>query len=473
MARRPALLLAAAVAALAAFVGPASAAAGPAVDARALRGHGELTFLSGGSLYVLDGATGALRRVTRGAPAPADPAFSADGRWLAFVRAEDRAHGGAGAVLWLARGDGAGARPVAGLPPVLAVPDSGAPAYSWSPTADELAVTTVARRGLPVAPDAVWVVRAGGGAHRVFGPGVVDGFAWAPDAPQLALAVGAGPGGGEAVETVGAGGGRPQRWLAERGSTLSLAGWPAGAGLLVLDDRGNGGPSVENDGLPLDLLADPGGPLVPLATVPLLQPPAVDVGPSGAVALVALSVPNGTAPGADVTDALKFVWFGRTVETCALWAPVASPAPCTAVGGARGTVTLDPARSGADGRLAFVEAPARTTGLPPASQPLVPWPAVSAWEAAHTLWVVPAGATAPVEVAGGDGASDPVWSDRTSTLLFVKDRSLWLLPRVGTGARPVEVAGPLDLPAHRGGFLFGYVDWPGEFAWSDPGGASP
>jgi hypothetical protein len=56
----------------------------PSVDEAAFAGHGELAFVSRGGLWVLDGATGTLRRVPTPAMTPLDPAFSRDGRWLSF-----------------------------------------------------------------------------------------------------------------------------------------------------------------------------------------------------------------------------------------------------------------------------------------------------------------------------------------------------------------------------------------------------
>src|SRR6266571_4493431 len=57
----------------------------PAVNAAAFVGHGELAFVSRGHLWVLDGRTGALHQVATPGMAPLDPAFSPDGRWLAFL----------------------------------------------------------------------------------------------------------------------------------------------------------------------------------------------------------------------------------------------------------------------------------------------------------------------------------------------------------------------------------------------------
>lgn len=57
----------------------------PGADVAAFGGHGELAFVSRETLWVLDGATGTLRRVAAAGMTPLDPAFSPDGRWLSFL----------------------------------------------------------------------------------------------------------------------------------------------------------------------------------------------------------------------------------------------------------------------------------------------------------------------------------------------------------------------------------------------------
>ena len=76
----------------------------PVVDAKAFRGHGDLAFVSRDRLYVLDGTTGKLRAVTSGAEVASAPAFSPDGKWLAYSLGQS----GAG----VAHADGTSARTV-------------------------------------------------------------------------------------------------------------------------------------------------------------------------------------------------------------------------------------------------------------------------------------------------------------------------------------------------------------------------
>jgi hypothetical protein len=428
----------------------------PIVNTKAFSGHGELAFVSGSELYVLDGATRKLRHVLTGSPPPSRPSFSHDGRWLAFLRFSPKSNN-YDETLWIARGDGADPHQVAHVPPAYAVPDSGEPVYSWSPTEDELLVTTGPVTDAPLVPREVWVVRAAGGAHRLLGPGYTNGASWSPNGRQVAVIWGGNGPADQVVETLPPSGGTPTVWLADGDNTFYLGGWAPRFGVLVWDDEGNGGPSVENYGLPLDAIAQPGSTLVQLATAPLFQPPAFSIGPKGELAVVAIG-PEKTASD---PDGEKFVWFDKAVETCS---PL--PVSCTAVSGQPSSVSLNPSISPADGSLAFVEAPQSSQGIVPAYSALQTWTQIAGWYAEHSLWMLSPGSTTPTEISDTSGAIDPVWSSRGTGIVFEKNQGLWLL--TGVGAKPMEVVSPLDFPAtsSSGSYLFGYVDWTGQFAWS-------
>jgi hypothetical protein len=438
-------------------VPPPSPEPRPSVNATAFSGHGELAFVSGDELYVLDGTTRSLRQVTSGTPLPSSPAFSHDGRWLAFVRSSPESSLG-GETLWIAHGDGSDAHPVPQVPPAYPPPNSGAPAFAWSPTSDELLVTTGPVANDPQVPRQVWIVAASAGAHRLLGPGYTAGAVWSPDGGAVAVLWSEIGLGNEALETLSLSGGTPTIWLpASDTSTYYLAGWSSRFGILVWDDQGNGGPSVENYGLELGALPQPNGTLTVLATSPLFEPPVLAIGPQGALALVANDGDESSGGG----EGEKFVWFGKTVETCA-----AVSENCTAVVNSSSTVTVDPAISPIDGALAFIEAPQSTEGLPPEYSASETWAEISGWYAAHTLWIVPGGAGSATEVQGTDGASDPVWSTQNHALVYVANGALWLL--ANSSGPPVEVASPLSSSSRlpSGMYLFGYADWSDQFAWS-------
>ncbi|MGH9016974.1 MAG: hypothetical protein ACRDY1_04415, partial [Acidimicrobiales bacterium] len=330
--------------------------------------------------------------------------------------------------------------------------------FSWSPTADQLVVTTgPTAAGTGSVPSAVWIVSGSGAAHRLLGPGATNGAVWAPDGSRVAVLWSTdGHDDAGVLETLAPSGGQPTVWLPSGGSTYYLAGWSSSAGILVWDDRGNGGPSVENYGLPLDALARPGASLTALATTPVFQSPALAVGAQGAVAVVG-NADDSSGGG----EGAKFFWFGKTVERCS--SPPAGS--CSAVLDQSSTVTLDPALSPVDGSLAFVAAPQSTQGLPPDYAPSQTWAAMAPWYASHSLWVVPGGGGTATQIAGTAGASDPVWSSTTGALVYEADDGLWLL--ASARAAPVRIASPVT-PAgsSSGGFLFGYADWSDQFAFT-------
>lgn len=153
----------------------------------AFAGHGDLAFVSRGTLWLLDGATKTLRRVAPPDMRPSSPVFSPDGRWLAFLAS--RPPGRARAV-WLARGDGSGARQIV----------TGGGLIGWSPAADLLAVTAgniVNNPDLHGFGRVIWQDKqvevcqpAATGCARVPSPpGTVTlSPAWSPDGRTLAFA---------------------------------------------------------------------------------------------------------------------------------------------------------------------------------------------------------------------------------------------------------------------------------------------
>ena len=417
------------------------------LDAEAFSGQGELAFVSSGALFVLDGSTQSVRRVTTGQPVPFDPAFSHDGRWLAFLRPG----GGQGEdVLWMARGDGADAHRVKGIPAVVEIPDSDGSVMSWDPTRDQLLVTTGPVIGAPLVPRQVWIVSPTGPPRRLLGPGYVNGVAWSPDGTQVAAVWSATGLDDEALESVPAGGGPATSWIKPNAQAqYFLAGWSSHFGILLWLDAGGGGPSTGNYGWPLGVIPGPGASITELGTVPVFQQPALAIGAKALAIVVNGNTSNGQGEGE------KFVWFGKTVERCQ------SGSACSPVSAPTSSVTDDPTISLVDGSTAFIEAPQSRVDLPPLYSSAASWEQVESWYAGDALWTVQAGSDAPDQVADTTGAVDPVFSEEGSGLVFVKDQALWLLS--GPASQPVEIAGPLQRPPSP--YLFGYIGWPDEFAW--------
>jgi hypothetical protein len=477
--------------------GTVAATAGrPFVDVNAFRHQGELAFISRGTLWVLDGAAGSLRKVaattvdSQSTPVvPGSPTFSHDGRWLAFLATPQSADGSP-SQLWIAHGDGTGAHEVTGLAVDQLV--------GWSPTADELAVVADARgwdfSGLQdQRPVKVEVVSASGAARLLLAlttsarrPGRVDGAAWAPNGEQLAVSV-ANPrlSISAVVRAYPLAGGKPTTWFsiaanrALPGSCSGgcggeqviahLAGWWPRWGMAFWSYCC--GATHNSDNTPLELLSVPGAqPRLIAQTLSDGATDAVAAGPDGALAVVAT-----TTEGRDIGQGKAVANCDARTQACvpvprgSIWtAPnrqctYFSGAPCSAPprSGTPGSgVSLDPAWSPTAPLLAYVKAPYSFD------------PAV-AWYAAHELflWNRRTGSTA--RLAAVSGASVPTWSRDGRDLLYVSGDGLWLAPVAG--GKPVEIEHPLFSQRQWSTIgttatisYYGQIDWTGQFSWSSP-----
>jgi dipeptidyl aminopeptidase/acylaminoacyl peptidase len=407
----------------------------PSVNAAAFAGHGELAFVSRGTLWVLDGATRALRRVATPGVTPTGSVFSPDGRWLAFLGARTTSAGSASLALWLAAGDGSGAHQVRGL--------TVAASLGWSPTRDVLAVTGGPwLKHIPYgAPTTVRLISPSGRAQTLVRAAGIESAAWSSGGTSLAVATG-----GATASTLASypvAGGRRTTWLhlrarGGRGGVIDLAGWwrRQGIGYWALGAC----TSCNADGDPLFAIRSPGAPPRPLGNTLAgggLDQVAAAAG--GRLAIVA------EVPGAGLG---RLIWQGRRIRVCG---PAAA---CAAVPSPPGTVTLDPAWSPDGTTLAFVRAPARAS-------PNFPQPVVARWYGAHQLWLYEA-ATRSVSRLNARGGAVPAWSADGTSLLYAARDGIWLLPRLR--GQPVRIASPLFRPSNWPDY-YGQVGWMDQFAW--------
>lgn len=420
----------------------------PTVNARALDGKGDIAFVSDGDLYVLDGKTKELREVARGLPVPIDPHFSHDGRWLAFTRSTGDSASSITDTLWIARANGSDAHPVKDIPTVNPVPNAVGPAFSWSPVSDEILVTTGPIVSTPLYPREIWMVSPTGHDKELPITGFIAGVEWSPSGSMIGVIEWPLNNYNPTVETIPTSGGKPTKVLSVGENTIIFAGWSSTLGILIWYDQGNGGPSVTLAGLPLEAIK--GESMTPITTA-LLGGDAM--GAHGQLALVQETAPVTFAQH----ESPKYLWYAKAVETCT------SVAACTPVLNVPNEVTLDPAWS-SSGALAFDEAP-QGTAAPLAGQ-LAPetWSVLAPWYAEHSLWVLAAGASAPQQISGTSGATDPVWSGNGKAIVYVANNALWLVPSLA--AKPIKIAAPLD--GSSGDLVFGYTDWTGNFAVALP-----
>jgi WD40 repeat protein len=463
---------------------------------------------------VLDGAAGALRKVAstsytaqaegnidfggilaHTALVPGSPAFSHDGRWLAYL-VPHGAGDGAFSQLWIADGDGTAAHLVSRLAVDQLV--------GWSPSADVLAVTTDTRTapvydpamGAKLRSDEATVlqlVTPGGVTRRllavpaiVHGPQIYDAV-WSPNGTAIAVATYEGfPSPLSTVRAYPIAGGTPTTWLVIRarqglpgvctaacgGVTADLAGWWRGWGIAFWALPGALAQTV--DATALVVLASPGAtPHVIARTLANGTTDEIATAPDGAVALVASTRGSG-----------RVYTQGKAVETCALrtrtcaelpedtvWSGATPrfpcPSPCSQFhqpppGVPGSAVSLDPAWSTNGSQLAYVEAPSTPTGENP----------TPAWYGAHELFLWNSRTDMTRKLADISGVTVPTWSNDGKQLLYVSGDGLWLAPLVS--GRPVEIEHPLfpeqewrTVATNQLSF-YGQIAWTAHFSWSSP-----
>ncbi|MGH9107536.1 MAG: hypothetical protein ACRDZX_17245 [Acidimicrobiales bacterium] len=433
------------------WAGATGAGAAPAPRS-GLADPGEVAYISGSQIYLTHGNGG--RRRVAGPGQASDPAWSADGNWVAFLRSPAPPAGSPYAAepsqLWVARPDSSGAYR-------LSSAGSDVTGFAWGPAGagEEIAFSTTGPRGLV---SQIWLARPGRATGRAFAsvPGLF-GFSWSPSGGALAVSRNVyGPDGfRRATLEIAPLAGRAWRTVRSGGNAFELASWwPNGKGLLYWADPESSA-SLAADGLALESLDLADGRVSRLA-VTLVHPNWLAWSPGGtAVAIVA--------------GGNRSIWSsGKHVEVCALPAGRCRPMPRPA----GPVMSLGPAWA-SSGALTYVVAPAaRGNGFwPPPGAPGAPGAPGGAayrpktlawWYGAQRLWSSGPGATgARPLAAAGRGAHTPVAT--AGGLLFVRGGGLWYLP---TGAAsPSRLAGHLGPADPYGDDYYGYVPWSDDFAW--------
>lgn len=463
----------------------AETAAHPYANLRALKGRGEVAFISRGQVWSLDGTRATLRRLPVPVDnAPSSPMLSHDGRWLAYLVTRNGDPYGP-SELWIAHGDGTGAHRVRGLTVDRFI--------GWSPSADLMAVGTGQSTRVPYgSPTALAVVSPTGRARVLFTSsielptlrgGAIWSATWSPDGRSLAVST-YGKAGTEILDVPVAAGARPTVWFSIRNSQrltgalscgshcvaddgiAQLAGWwpKWGIAFWVFSS----GMTHNSDATPLAVIATPGArPRVVADTLSDGTTDAVDAGPGGELALVASSASAGReyAIGKTVKRCNPRTFNCAALPGASTWAGrplICKPcfgAPATGPGSA---VSIDPDWSPNGTLLAYVKAPAYRAAAGPSL----------AWFQSHQLdlWNSQTGATH--RIGAISGSSVPTWSRDGKSLLYVGDDGLWLAD-AATG-KAVEIEHPLYREsawknvATTSLAFYGQIPWSKQFSWYTP-----
>lgn len=405
-------------------------------------GLGEVAWVTADNqLAVLD-QVGAKPATWRVAGTPVDPAWSADGRWLAY---RTIASGSTGP-MWVTNPQGRGHALAAASGKALQVT-----AFQWSPTGHRLAVIDQSGR--------LWLAGPTGPATPLSPTDqTVNGLpAWNPQGTAVAYSVivhppHSAPVRGEIWRVAVRKPSSDTRWLSQKYTGLEVVRWTAGNALLFWKDP-DFSASIASDGVGLYAVT-PGGRTHLLTT---MLPYAEWVAPNPAGTRVAV-----------IAGKMRIAWHNKALQICDLKTfhcrPVKSGPP--------GTVALDPTW-GAQGLL-WVSARDRgnTWGWVTGASSQLSRSAVNArgrqaleaWMATHVLWRANARGQNPRVLSGaGTGVDDPQVSPRGPVVLYVKGGDLWMADTATGNA--TRIGGPLGLPKADDFGYYGYPDWPSLWTW--------
>ena len=414
------------------------------------KGHGEVAYVANGQLSVLDNA--GTRHAVVGPGLASMPTWSADGNWVAYLRAPrppaSQPYATPSSRLWVARVDGSDAHP-------LTDPNLDVTEFAWSPAAgaDTLVVTTTNPPDQSTTAVSV-MTPTSADVRRLLTTEGATSFAWDRSGKDLAVTTTNPPSGSRTftgvAEILPVGGGSPYAVFSSSGNVLEIGGWwPNGGGLLLWEDP-QGSTSIAADGIPLDSLDLSNGRVTTLATT-LTYPNWYAWSPNGTTLAV--------TAGGD-----RSVWDPtRQLELCAV--PLQS---CTPVAQPARQISLDPTWT-ASGAVVFVRAPAATAADPFGAPPVLgnseaPYDAktLRAWYDDQQLWTSPPTGAGTRRLPGiPTGAHDPKAAG--GGLVYVLRGGLWYQP--ADDRTPFEIASAVGGDAAYGNDYYGYVNWAAYYAW--------
>jgi Tol biopolymer transport system component len=413
----------------------------PDASAVAFKGQGRLALVWRGLLYVIDGDTGEVGQLTDSGQA-SQPAWSYDGEWLAFVRADGMqatpaAPAGEG-TLWLVRRDGTRIHQVQAPGPVARA--------SWSPTANVLAAG---------GQNGIWLAPVEGGPRQL-SDSAASTPVWSPDGKSLAYTVTLPfdsdhpEDRSDALYTIAVDRSQPspdgtwgtRRLVAPQTGIRLVGWWPDGRGLLYWVDPMHSA-SLAADGMGLySLRLGEAKPAI-LGTG-LAHQGWVSLSPQGSLLMVA--------------GGGRMVWADKSLAVID-----AESGKARKLKNPEGQVANDPALSTDGSRIAFVAARdlGRSSGFDNPEE-------LAAWVATRSLWVEDAdGSGARLLSTAGQGVYQPFWSKDGSHILYVRENSLWLID--AGGGVPKRICGPSDREDDGADFgYYGHISYLDKYAWFQP-----
>ncbi|WP_131820714.1 PD40 domain-containing protein [Desulfotruncus arcticus] len=397
---------------------PKSSEAGlPQADPGAFKGQGLLAFVWDNLLYVLDGDSGDLTKLSDAGRA-GEPMWSPDGQWLAYIGYSDAQMDDG--KLFIVKPDGSRSYEVNGLP--LPVNSN---EISWLPASD---VLVVAFNG-----QGLYMVRPGDTPDKVNdNPGVLS-----PDGKTIAF-VKTLPydekhpeNRSDALYVVPVAGKEPvQLYVARENGICSTGWWPDSKGLLFRIDPMHSA-SIMADGVGLYSLPLTGGE-PQLLTTSLNHPEWLSWSPDGSKLLAV----KGTG---------REIWLNKSLAVCDVKTGESIDLPQSP-----GTVSLDPDWSPDGKYITYVQAAEPKEDISSAA-------GVASWERTRALWVADAdGKNARQIKEAGTGIKRPLWSRDGAHIVYLKDNSVWLVDL--SGGSPVKIIGTFPDATDSFGY-YGYVSW--------------
>lgn len=358
----------------------------------AFKNQGKLAFVKEGSLYVLDGETCSLIKVSQSGQV-LQPKWSFDGQWLAYIQVHQSNH--MEGSLYLVKRDGSQLHRVQGLPGEV-MPF----AYFWSPNENHLAVSC---RGL-------WLVKPQEASRQLEKnePEVNPRVAWSPDGKQLAYSVTLPykeeevQNRSDALYTLNISTGKIIKHLVSDSAGIApVAWWPDGKGLLYWEDPCHSA-SIAADGLDLCSFRIDGRKSYHFSPG-LTDPNWLTMFKDGRLLRVA--------------GAGRELWTEKGLEIC-----VPEKEWTIRLNIPQGMVAADPSISSDERNIAFVAAPDLGSGNYPDPDK------IESWAASRALWIANEdGSGARKLVKAGGNIHDPQWSKDGKNILYISQDCLWII----------------------------------------------